>query len=87
MLVTAGAAAALFVVATALLGAGEHALIASPNYATNLETPRALGADVEPLELRFDDGWELDLDRIASACCAPRPAWSASPIRTTRPGR
>ena len=54
-------------VATALLGAGEHALIASPNYATNLETPNALGAEVEPIELRFDDGWELDLDRIASA--------------------
>ena len=64
VIVTAGAAAALFVVATALLGAGEHALIASPNYATNLETPRALGADVEPVELRFEDGWELDLDRI-----------------------
>ena len=67
VLVTAGAASALFVVATALLGAGEHALIATPNYATNLETPHALGAEVEPIELRFDDDWGLDLDRIASA--------------------
>src|SRR4029079_3938564 len=39
VIVTAGAAAALFVVATTLLGAGEHALVLSPNYATNLETP------------------------------------------------
>ena len=66
VLVTAGAAAALFIVATALLGANEHALICTPNYATNLETPRAIGADVETIELRFEDRWQLDLERIAS---------------------
>jgi aspartate/methionine/tyrosine aminotransferase len=67
VIVTAGAAAALFAVSTALLGSGDHALIEAPNYATNLETPRALGAKVEVLELRFDDGWELDLDRLEGA--------------------
>ena len=67
VIVTAGAAAALFMVATALLDRGEHALISSPNYATNLETPTALGAEVERLELRFDDGWELDLERLEAA--------------------
>jgi aspartate/methionine/tyrosine aminotransferase len=67
VIVTAGAAAALFAVATALLGAGEHAVIASPNYATNLETPTALGAEVEQLELRFEEGWELDLGRLEAA--------------------
>ena len=66
MIVTAGAAAALFAVSTSLLGPGDHALIASPNYATNLETPRAIGAEVESLELRFEDGWRLDLDRLAA---------------------
>jgi aspartate/methionine/tyrosine aminotransferase len=66
VLVTAGAAPALFIVATALLGAGDHALIEEPNYATNLETPRTLGADVEPLPLRFDDGWKLDLELVES---------------------
>ena len=65
--VTAGAAPALFAISTALLDAGDHVLIESPNYATNLETPRALGADVELLELRFEDGWELDLDRLEAA--------------------
>jgi aspartate/methionine/tyrosine aminotransferase len=64
VIVTAGAAAALFAVSTALLGAGEHALIATPNYATNLETPTALDAAVEPIELRFEEGWRLDPDRI-----------------------
>jgi len=66
VLVTAGAAAALFIVSTGLLGANDHALICTPNYATNLETPRALGADVETIELRFEDKWQLDLERIAS---------------------
>lgn len=67
VIVTAGAAAALFATATALLGAGDHALIATPNYATNLETPRAIGAELEPLELRFEEGWALDLDRLEAS--------------------
>ena len=65
VLVTAGAAAALFIIASALLEPGTHALICSPNYATNLETPLAIGAEVERLELRYEDGWQLDLDRLA----------------------
>ncbi|MEO8091398.1 MAG: aminotransferase class I/II-fold pyridoxal phosphate-dependent enzyme [bacterium] len=60
VIITAGAAAGLFAIATALLGAGDHALIASPNYATNVETPRALGAAVETVALRFEDGFQLD---------------------------
>jgi len=65
VLVTAGAAAALFIVASALLERGAHALICAPNYVTNLETPRAIGADVERLELRFDNGWRLDPETVA----------------------
>ena len=38
-----------------------------PNYATNVETPRAIGADAEFLDLRFEDGWRLDLERVAAA--------------------
>ncbi|MDX6583889.1 MAG: hypothetical protein QOI10_3073 [Solirubrobacterales bacterium] len=67
VIVTAGAAAALFVVATTLLEPGAHALVLSPNYATNLETPAAIDADLEELELRFEDRWELDLERLASS--------------------
>jgi aspartate/methionine/tyrosine aminotransferase len=67
VIVTAGAAAALFVVATALLGGGEHALVLSPNYATNLETPFALDADLEPVALRFEDAWRLDPERVAAS--------------------
>ena len=66
VLVTAGATSGLFIIATSLLGPDAHALICAPNYATNLETPRAVGADVETIDLRFEDGWRLDLERIAS---------------------
>jgi aspartate/methionine/tyrosine aminotransferase len=66
VLVTAGAASALFIIATSLLDRDSHALICAPNYATNLETPRAVGADVETVDLRFEDGWRLDLETIAS---------------------
>ena len=64
VIVTAGAAPALFAIATALLSAGDHVLIERPNYATNLETPRTLGADIEGLELSFEDAWDLDLERL-----------------------
>ena len=66
VLVTPGAAAALFAVATSLLGPGDHAVVVRTNYATNLETPRAIGADVDFLDLRFEDGFRLDLDRLAA---------------------
>ena len=67
VLVVAGAAPALFLVATTLLEPGSHALVCRPNYATNVETPRAIGADVEYVDLRFEDGWHVDPDRIAAA--------------------
>lgn len=60
VLVTPGAAAALFIAATALLEAGDEMLVVKPNYATNIETPRSLGCKVETLDLRFEDGFRLD---------------------------
>jgi len=66
VLVTAGAAPALFVVASALVQPGDHTVVLRPNYATNLETPRAIGADIAYLELDFDTGYQVDLDRLAA---------------------
>jgi aspartate/methionine/tyrosine aminotransferase len=65
VLVTAGAAAALFCVATTLLEPGDHAVVVRTNYATNLETPRAIGADLDVVDLHFDDGWRLDVEQVA----------------------
>ena len=67
VMLTVGAASALFIVNTTILKPGDHAVIAFPNYATNLETPNAIGASVTRLELRFEDGWKLDLDALESA--------------------
>ncbi len=67
VIVVAGASAALFVIATSLLESGDHILVCRPNYATNIETPMALGADVEFLDLHFEDHWALEPDRIEAA--------------------
>ncbi|MBK9476757.1 MAG: pyridoxal phosphate-dependent aminotransferase [Tetrasphaera sp.] len=67
VLVTPGAAAALFCVATALVGPGEHLVVQRTNYATNLETPRAIGADLTTIDLAYDGGFRLDVDAVAAA--------------------
>ena len=66
MLVTAGAAAALFIIATTLLGKGDHLVVLRPNYATNIETPRAIEADITYIDLSFDDGFAIDVDRVVA---------------------
>lgn len=71
VMVTPGAVAALFIIHTTLLEAGDHAVIARPNYATNVETPRAIGADVSFLDLSFEEGWAVDPERLA-ALVTPR---------------
>jgi aspartate/methionine/tyrosine aminotransferase len=65
VLITAGAAAALFIVNTSLLRPGDHAIVAHPNYVTNIETPRAIGAQIEFLPLTFENQWCLDVKRLA----------------------
>ena len=65
VLVMPGAAPALFATATSVLEPGDHAVIVRTNYATNLETPRAIGADLDVVELAYDDGWRLDVEALA----------------------
>ena len=64
VLVTAGAAQALFIIATCLLERGDHLVVVRPNYATNIETPRAIGADVSFLDLTFEDRYRVDVDAL-----------------------
>ena len=66
VMLTPGAAAALFMIATSLLRSGDHLIVARPNYATNLETPRAIGADISFLDLSWDDAWAVEPARIAA---------------------
>src|SRR3546814_1933770 len=52
VLITGGAAGALFIIATALLGPDDHLVVVKPNYATNLETPRAIRSEEHTSELQ-----------------------------------
>ncbi len=67
VLTTGGAAGALFIVATSLLRPQSHLLVVRPNYATNIETPRAIGCQISYLDLEFEQGFRLDIDRIEAA--------------------
>ncbi len=70
VLLTVGAASALFMVHTALLKANDECIITFPNYGTNLETPLAMGCNIKRLELRFEDEWRLDLHKLEALVTA-----------------
>lgn len=67
VLVTAGAAGALFIIATSLLSERDHLVVVRPNYATNIETPKAIGCAISYVDLTYEDGFAVDIARIASA--------------------
>ena len=66
MLLTPGAAGALFIVSTSLLSAGDHLVVLRPNYATNIETPRAIGCDISFVDLAIERGFQYTADDIAA---------------------
>lgn len=67
VLLTIGAAGALFIIATSLLEKGDEIVVVRPNYANNMETPRALGASVKYIDLRFEDGFRIDMKALKKA--------------------
>jgi len=67
VLTTSGAAGALFIVATSLLRQDSHLLVVRPNYATNIETAKAIGCQISYLDLAFEQGFHLDVGRIEAA--------------------
>lgn len=64
VLVTAGAAAALFIAATSLIKPEDHIIILHPNYVTNIETPRAMGCHPDYLRLSFERQFKIDLEEL-----------------------
>ncbi len=66
VLVTQSAATALFIVATSLLDESNRLVVMRPNYATNIETPRAIGCGIDFLDLKFEDGFRFNPDRLAA---------------------
>jgi aspartate/methionine/tyrosine aminotransferase len=67
ILLTAGAASALFIIATSLLNKDKHLVVVKPNYATNIETPKAIGCDITYINLQFENSFKIDMDDIKKA--------------------
>ncbi|HEY6901717.1 MAG TPA: pyridoxal phosphate-dependent aminotransferase [Puia sp.] len=67
VLLTIGAAGALFIIATTLLEKGDELIVVRPNYATNIETPFAIGANLKYIDLQFEEGFRLDIEKIKSS--------------------
>lgn len=64
VLLTNGAAGALFIIHSALLNAGDHIIVVRPNYATNIEVPKAIGCSISYINLQFDEQWRMNLQSV-----------------------
>jgi len=64
VLLTVGAAGALFIIQSSLLTSNDHLIVIRPNYATNIETPKAIGCAITYIDLEFDKNYELDITEI-----------------------
>jgi aspartate/methionine/tyrosine aminotransferase len=64
VLVFAGAEEAIFCLANAMLGPGDHTVVTWPGCQSLYEVARATGANVTLHELREDTGWALDVEQL-----------------------
>jgi aspartate/methionine/tyrosine aminotransferase len=62
----AGASEGIFAANTILLDRNSHAIVVTPNYQSHETLPRAL-CSATGIPLDPDDGWSLDIDRLAAA--------------------
>ena len=62
VLVTAGAAGALFLVSSCLLEREDQIVVGFPNYATNFETPLAIGSEVVFHQQTFENNFAIDIE-------------------------
>lgn len=64
VLLVPGAAAGLFIIATSMLTKDDELVVVHPNYATNLETPKAIGATIHEVNLTFEEGFKTVIENI-----------------------
>ena len=62
----AGASEGIFAANTVLLDADSHAIVVTPNYQSHETLPLAI-CEASGVPLEADDGWSLDIDRVAAA--------------------
>ena len=67
VLLTNGAAGALFIINSSLLSASDHLIVVRPNYATNIEVPKTIGCSISFIDLQFETAWKLDIQKIEAA--------------------
>ncbi|GAB1204768.1 hypothetical protein APSETT445_003431 [Aspergillus pseudonomiae] len=67
VLITAGAAGALFIISSSQLAPTDHLVVVRPNYATNLETPRAIGCGITFIDLSFELSFQIDIAAVEAA--------------------
>ncbi len=67
VLITTGAVGALFIVVTSILSHKDHIVLLHPNYVANLETPRAIGCQIDYLRLSKENKFKLDLNQLEEA--------------------
>src|SRR5690349_8010336 len=68
VLVTVGAAQANSIICSTFLEPGDEVIVISPGYRQVWGLAKNLGCRVHEVELRPEDNWQLDLDRLDSLC-------------------
>jgi len=67
VLLTNGAAGALFIINTSLLSKEDHLIVVRPNYATNIEVPVTIGCSITYIDLNFEEQWKLNIAAVEAA--------------------
>lgn len=67
VLLTNGAAGALFIINSSLLTAADHLIVVRPNYATNIEVPLTIGCAISYIDLKFEKGWRVNTAAVGAA--------------------
>ncbi len=67
VLLTNGAAGALFIINSSLLAATDHLVVVKPNYATNIEVPVTIGCAISYIDLSFEESWRVNIKAIEAA--------------------
>src|SRR6478736_3036233 len=66
VILTPSAATALFIISTSLLSSKDHLIVVRPNYATNIETPRAIDCEIDFVDVRFEDEFKINWSKLKS---------------------
>lgn len=70
VLLTAGAIGSMFLLAQDRCRPGDRILLTTPCFPPARGVPEGLGAELDVVPLRFDDGYRLDLDAVTAALTA-----------------